>query len=373
MADFAPSNGLLVQLPVAADQALHWWRVADGAIVDAGCDPNVAAAAGEDVGTIIALVPVADAPLYSLDRPDLPVKQAEAVAARQVLARSLGPAHAAASVEGDADMIGTLVTDARLAHGLALLKGQGLTPDYAIPAALVARHIFQASDALAVRVELMGEGQWASAAAVYPAEDTLTTALAPDVAPMLAEPDAVDKALAAVFAAPLCNLLTGKFAPRTGGQVADAKQWRVLIILLIAALVVTLCIGAATYWRFANARDAADARALAAASKVVGPQTDLAAAEGAIDARLVRDGRGAAVMSAQVAALYQAMQGTPQVSMRQLRYTPDGTLLATMAAPTSEAANAVLLHLQNNGYKVTATARTDDSGAQVVDLSIRGY
>jgi general secretion pathway protein L len=372
-------SGLLVELPAHADQPIHWWRVEDGAVIGAGCDMDLAAngaAPGEGGARIVALVPLNDAPMYTLPRPDLPVKQGEALAARQLAARSILPSvHAAAQLfdtpsDGTA-MQGAMVDPARLAHGISLLKAHGLEPDYAIPAAVLARHIWWANDNAAVQVEVMGETQWASATAVHPAH--LTQLLMPDVEPIEGGQDAVADALIAAFANPAPNFLTGAFAAHSDRRAIKGGQWRTLMMMLLGALLLTLAIGLGSWWRFAAAADAADARALAAMSKAIGAQNDLASGESALDARLAREGRGAAVMSAPLSALYQAMQSAPQVNLRQLRYTPDGTMLATMAAPTSDAANAILLRLQQDGYKVTATARTDDTGAQVVDVTIRGY
>ena len=370
----ASSSGLLIAMPHSAEQPMHWWRVADGAVIDSGCDMELEAAEGD---AIVALIPIADAPLYTLPHPDLPVKQAEAVAARHLLARALSPTpHAAAhkfEAASETAMQGAVVDAARLTHGLSLMKLRGLTPDYAIPAAIVARHMWWASDAEAVRTEVMGETQWASAMAVYPADTDLIQLLTPNAAPLQGGEDALAQAMAAAFANPAPNFLTGAFAPISSGRTIQAGHWRMLLTLLLGTLLLTLAIGVASWWRFAAAAEAADERALAAMSKTIGAQNDLASGEGALDARLAREGRGAAVMSVPLSALYQAMQAAPQVGLRQLRYTPDGTLLATMAAPTSEAANAILLRLQQDGYKVTATARTDDTGAQVVDVTIRGY
>ncbi len=375
MAELSSISSLLVELPSRTDGPLHWWRVAEGELIAHGHDADVAAAAGE---RIIALLPIADAPLYTVPSPDLPVKQAEAVAARQLAARALGPSvHAVARLfadtKGDTAMQGATVDAARLRHGLSLLQERGLSAEAAVPAAMIARHIWWSSDTEAVQVVLMDETQWAGPQAVFPADTDLTRLLSPDVAPTVAGKDNVAAALVAIAADPAPNILTGAFALQRGGQGVSARQWRTIIFLLLAAMLVTLAIGFASWWRFAAAAEETDARALSAMAKALGPQNDLAAGESTLDARLAREGRGAAVMSAPLSTLYTAMQGAPQVNLRQLRYTNDGTMMATMAAPTSDAANAVLARLQQDGYKVSATARTDDSGAQVVDVTIRGY
>ena len=371
MAEENALSGLLVELPVRAGQPLHWWRLAHGAVVDSGMDiglPDM-----DDGDRIVALVPVSHAPVFILDRTDLPARQAEAVAARQLAARSLGDVQVATAVAvNDASIMGAVVSNAVLTQGLALLADMDIAPDFVIPAALVARTIWFEGDAAVVEADVMGERQCASDSAAFAADDSLATVLTPNIAPMVATDELVTAALESLFAMPNCNFLTKKFAPKNAHPI-DARRGKILIGLLGAALVLTLAIGLASWWRFAAAAAAADARALTALSKAIGPQNDVASGESALDARLAREGRGAAVMSAPLSALYQAMQAAPQVSLRQLRYTPDGTMLATMAAPTSEAANAILLRLQQDGYKVTATTRTDDSGAQVVDVTIRGY
>ena len=314
-------------------------------------DTDVAAADGE---VIIALIPVAiDAPLHTLfQHPDLPVKQAEAVAARQLAARAIGPSvHTRwpACLRMHQTTPRCRVrrwTATACAQGLALLNARGLTPDYAIPAAIVARHIWWATDAEAVQRGCDGGG--AMGIRVPPSfrrKTALTDLLTPGVAPLQASETMVAEAMAAAFANP-CAQYADRIlrpAPRSGKGMRRTEWTHIIFLLLIAALAVTMAMGVASWWRFAAAADAADARALAALSNALGPQNDVAAGESALDARLAREGRGAAVMSALLSALYQAMQGAPQVSVRQLRYTPDGTMMATLAAPTSDAANAVLL------------------------------
>ena len=74
-----------------------------------------------------------------------------------------------------------------------------------------------------------------------------------------------------------------------------------------------------------------------------------------------------------MAAVLAAMQPVPSIRLRDLGYNADGTLHFTAAAPRAEDVNAVLIALQNAGWKVTVppSLASDPTGATVVAITVR--
>jgi general secretion pathway protein L len=76
-------------------------------------------------------------------------------------------------------------------------------------------------------------------------------------------------------------------------------------------------------------------------------------------------------LSAPLAALYQGMQVETGISSTQLGYRGDGTLSVSLAAPTVDEINRLLIALQRDGYRVTAVPRQAPDGRAMVETTIR--
>lgn len=74
---------------------------------------------------------------------------------------------------------------------------------------------------------------------------------------------------------------------------------------------------------------------------------------------------------APLGGLYSALQGEQSVSSTSLSYGADGTLSTTLAAPTVDAVNRVLVAVQRNGYRITAVPRQAPDGRSMVDVTVR--
>ena len=92
-----------------------------------------------------------------------------------------------------------------------------------------------------------------------------------------------------------------------------------------------------------------------------------------LGAELAKRGEGGASFAAPMAALLDAMRPVAGVKLRDLGYGADGTLRFTAVAPRAEDINAVLIALQNNGWKVTVppALAPDPTGATVAAISVR--
>jgi hypothetical protein len=124
----------------------------------------------------------------------------------------------------------------------------------------------------------------------------------------------------------------------------------------------------AKYWTAtASENDAA----LAAAQKIDPAIQDIDQAESMLAASLNRQGKTQSSFAPLSAALWRSVKASPNVSVRELRYTPDGILTVILAAPTADNINKALVTIQQDGFRITATARQDTSGATLVDMTVR--
>lgn len=373
----APRNrdGLIVALPLGDGEALHWWRVADGAIVDAGQDANVRDAAGlpsvEAGERVMALVPADLAAVSTQNHPGLAPRQAEAAARIAAIAHAIGgdaDTHAAtAYVEGDEAGAVTVATIARsrLAAGLAALQAQGIDPDIVLPVGLLLPSGDPVSATIGAEPVVRAIGR------CWPDEPALTALLLPDTPPMRLPEAEVAALLEAGFAAPALNLRSGAFAKARPRSSMSARQKRILAIMVAAVVLLPLLIALIWLARLNLAASSADERALASARAVVGQASDVGDAERKLDARLSASGRGGAQLGVVTAALERAMQAAPGTSVRTLGWRADGTLSTTLQAPRVEDLNAVLIALQTAGWRVTANPRQESSGQSVADITVR--
>jgi general secretion pathway protein L len=65
------------------------------------------------------------------------------------------------------------------------------------------------------------------------------------------------------------------------------------------------------------------------------------------------------------------MQPAEGASLRDLRFGTDKLLSATVTAATVDPVNRLLLDLQRQGYKVTATPRQEANGVTAVAITVR--
>jgi hypothetical protein len=141
--------------------------------------------------------------------------------------------------------------------------------------------------------------------------------------------------------------------------------------LLAALVIVTMILTLATLGKYWAATGSENDAALAAAQKIDPAIQDISQAESMLAASLNRQGKTQGSFAPLSAALWRSVQASPNVSVRELRYTPDGILTVVLAAPTSDNINKALVTIQQDGFRITATARQDTTGATLVDMTVR--
>ncbi len=97
--------------------------------------------------------------------------------------------------------------------------------------------------------------------------------------------------------------------------------------------------------------------------------TDAADAEVKIGARFAARGGNGGFTGA-MAGLMGAMRGTPAVSLASVNQGADGSLRVQLAAPRAEDINAVLIALQDAGWRISANAVQQQGGRLVADIVV---
>jgi general secretion pathway protein L len=359
---------LLPEAMEAGQRELHWWAIADGAIVQSGTDTawlDLAALGAP----LTALAPTAAVRLSFTEAAEgaTTSRQAAAVARLSALDQSLGDdqaLHAVSAPLANASgrVLTAVVDNGAMLAWLQWAEAENVTIDRIVPAASLLP---------------LGDG-WVSAAIgsdhvagrwgmVFPNEPDLAAALIGDE-PVheLSEAETL-AAIARAPSAPL-DLRTGRFAKR-GRLRLDRSRIRELVALAALIPIISLLWAVASLLQLDRATDRMDAETLLIAEEALGRPVEVQAAEAELRARAGAGAAGGFV--APLSALYQGLQSENSVSSTQIGYSGDGTLSTTLAAPTVDAINRLLLGLQRNGYRVTAVPRQAPDGRSMVDLTVR--
>lgn len=366
-------SGLIVTCPSGPDSALHWWRVEKGHVVARGQDftpPSQATHDGD--APVLALVPAADTVIRTLDMGEMSAPQAEAAARYRAADLSIGGdvfvavrALGRGVDDGGMRVLCATIARATLADHLAELALRGLDPDIILPVGLMlpaADHRVAATFG-DLAAERLGD-------LVLPPDEALGALLLGEAAPVPLDSHARDAAMVAALAEPPLDLRQGDFARRTPLFALAPGQGRTLAWLFGALLLISLAIPLLEIGKNYLGADLAERRALASAQRHVPGATDATQAEAQLDAKLAARGTGNGIVSVPMSGLLSAMQPVPGVVIRQADYRPGGIVGAMIAAPRVEDLNAVLIALQNNGYKVTAANRSDATGQAIADITV---
>lgn len=363
-------DGLIVLLPAEPGHAWHWWRVHDGVVgAEQRFDAEAETAPWGEVGAVTALVPAGDAPVRDRPLPAMPLVQALA-AERLGLAQGglqAGGRHVAVDAEADR-LLSCNVAAERMDRWMAALAGYGIDPVALVPAGLV---LPRADDAL-VLASLGGQLLARTGEAAFAGEAALVEALAGDLRQTALDEDELAARLAAIHATPPLNLRQGVYGPRRV-SVFLVANWIGLIRMTAVAALLGLLLMLVWIVKWNLDSSAQEARALERAQARFPAATDFDSAERLLNAELARRGQGGASFAAPAAALLETMGPIPTVRLRDLGYSADGTLRFTVAAPRAEDVNAVLIALQNQGWKVTVppALAPDPTGATVAAITLR--
>jgi general secretion pathway protein L len=358
------TDGLILLLPATAGEPWRCWR-----LNAQGVGPELAGQDLPECASVTVLVPSALAPVTDKPMPPMPEPQALA-AERLALARNgLSSQRHVALGASAGRLLSARVANADMDRWLAMLAEAGIDPRALVPAALV----LPRSEDDALVLGRIGDQLLARTGdAAFAAEEALVEALGEGRAQVAIDDAELLESLAQVHAAPPLNLRQGLYAPRRV-SVFRTADWTGLARMAATAALLGLLLMLVWIVKWNLDSSAEEARALELAQTRFPAATDLDTAERLLAAELARRGEGGASFAAPTAALLDAMRPVPGVKLRDLGYGADGTLRFTAAAPRAEDVNAVLIALQNNGWKVTVppALAPDPTGATVAAITLR--
>lgn len=367
---------LLIAFPAADDEALYWWHVVDGAVQAWGCDPDPLMASqvyGPDAAqldvSVIALMPshltsiMAHEAISGANESQVLAAAIMAAKGQSLESENL---HVVATMESAGGVVTASVGRDILSAGLVRLQALNLDPDAIVPSGWL---LPVTSDG-AVSADF-GFDQIVRTGNVIGTDDpALRQFLFADQAITPIADDAFDVMLASVSEKTDLNFRCGSFAKKTQ-RAMDALQKRRLGWMAAALVILSLAIPLIQLAQYHRAGDAADEAALASAATVVGEQENPDSAERALDQRLIAENRGNIMFPVPASALYSALQQTPNVSITRMAYGENGIVSATLSAVRNEDINPALLAMQEAGFLITATPRTDATGSAQADITVR--
>lgn len=341
------------------------WRLSDSAWSEPSLMSEFTPDAADD--RTVAIVPAEVARCIWLSLPDLEPRQAEGVAKVRAFEQSLGAVHAVARHLDSGNVVTATIDSTVLETGLAMLQARGLTPDVVIPFGV----LMSSEPQHVVRAELGESTVLRGHRFAVPDEPVFRTMLVGDVAVEDMDRSALQRALIDASVNPVLNLLEGPFAKREPRMLATAGQRAWILRLLGFCILATLLLGVVAFTKYSLATSAENDRALTAARKINPSITDIAQAEAQLSSVLQQKGLAEGRFTPLSAGLWRAVQASPNVSVRELRFGRDGILSVVLSAPDAGSINKVLIAVQRDGFRVTATSRQDTTGATLADLTMR--
>jgi general secretion pathway protein L len=356
---------IITRFPTSERDDPSVFRVIEGVWEDAGTLSSFVPTVEDR--TLMALVAPEDVRCHWFTLPDVQGRQAESVAKLRAAQQSLGLVHCSAAIDFEDVVATATIASEVMQFGLDKLRTRGLDPDIVLPFALS----LPMQTGGVVRTEMDDMSVLRGPQFAIPDEAVLRDVFIGDADIETIDAESLQSMLLSASAAPLLNLREGNFAKRvqTAWFTAEQKIW--LQRLLIALVIVTMTLTFATLAKYWVATASENDVALLAAQKIDPAIQDIDQAEGMLTASLNRQGKTQGDFAQLSAALWRSVKASPNVSVRELRYTPDGILSVVLAAPTSDNINKALVAIQQDGFRITATPRQDTSGATLVDMTVR--
>lgn len=352
-----------------------WARVANGAIVQRGegdadgwrAATHLVALPPDDGAMVIA--PAGDVAMHWIACPGMTIAQGAVAAPLMAREASIGPAddlHAAVAPATDpanAHLV-AVVSRAMMERWLGWCVAAGLPDAVIVPAAA----LLPPPEEGFVGAEIGGQTVLRGVESAFPADAPLERLIVGD-SPVRRLTDAeIDRSMLAALAEPPLDLRQGSYAPRSQGALDPAWLRRIAILAAVIALV-SIAIGIATIVRLHGETAALDAETVALAQKVAPGVGDAAEAERRLAALVAQRG-GAGGLGRAAAGLMAALQASPTVALTSLSQSADGSLRAQMSGPGAEPINAVLIALQNAGWRIAANGVRQNGAQTVADVTI---
>jgi general secretion pathway protein L len=362
------AGALILGLPEAALGAsaeTHWWLVLDGAIRAEGVNSEWTALAtgARSAPRVVGIAPGAAVRLIvdRTAREGSTPAQAASVARLDALDQCLGASetlHAVSGHHGDR-IVTAVVANATMLEWIDWAQSQGVELDGIVPASLLLPRwegwtsVSIGADHMIARGDLVIPNDPSIADAFVGGEPVEELGAEGTIAAVLraAGPNAID-------------LRSGRFAKRRR-FLLDSGRMRELAVLALLIPLITLAWAIVSIVKLNQSTEGLDRDTAAIAQSALGRPVTVENAEAEL-----AQGRTTSRLTVLLAGLYQAQQAEPAVSSTQIGYAA-GNFSTTLAAPSANEINRLLLALQRDGYRVTAVPRQSPDGRTMVDLTIR--
>lgn len=366
------ADSIVFALPESPDPErleAHWWLVGDGKVLDSGIGAEwalLAAPGAAEDRKRVALAPAGAVRIEVADRaPELSDRQATSAARAEAVEASLGDddaLHSVSALRGGKAMTAVVDNGVMLAW-LDWAREAGADPHHVVPAGALLPLGDEWTAATFGSQRVIGR-----AGTVMPFEPELANTIVGDSDLRELGAEEVEAAIVTAAEQPPLDLRAGKMARRRR-IVIDRQRIRQLAILAAIIPLLSLLVALVSIAKINSATDRLNERTLIIAERALGRPVALESAESELSQRVGGVGHGGVM--APLGGLYSALQAEQSVSTTDLSYRSDGTLSATLAAPTVESVNRVLVALQRNGYRITAVPRQAPDGRSMVDVTVR--
>jgi general secretion pathway protein L len=361
-------------MPAAEPDAQpHWIRLVNGHIVQRGTGErwrhSEEASESPIDGDALIVLPPHVTTLHWIACPEMTVRQGAQAARIMALEASIGAGsglHAAAleAETPEKPHIVAVTSESAMLHWINWAKDRGMPNAAFVPAALMVPETESGFMRGQVGPHEVVRGRDSAFDAAEPAAKLI---MGREPVTDLTEPSIDDMLQIALIEPPL-NLRQGAFAARTPGLFDAARIKRILLLvglIVLAALLVQLV----RMVKLNMEASRLDAQTVELARTVDPTIADAADAEVKLNARLAERG-GSGGFTGTIAGLMSAMRGTPAVTLASVNQTADGALRVQLAAPQAEDINAVLLALQDAGWRISAEAVQQQGGRVVANIVV---
>ncbi|MFN3726097.1 MAG: type II secretion system protein GspL [Allosphingosinicella sp.] len=339
-------------LLVFADSAgvPHRWRLlSGGAVVGRGDEVAELPEARPWVRVVLA-VPGTDVTLHWLELAEnLTAVQAAAAARLQIAEEAPEPVSdlhiAAGRIERGLTCVAVVPTE-RMSAWIAAARTLRVEPDIILPAPL----LLMAPGEGLVRYAGGPVPDYRGVARAFSLEDELAAVLIGDVPVSDIDDSGREAGFGPALATPAINLRQGVFARRREWAI-DWPRVRRMAALAAVLLLLSLAIQLVTIMRTTFAADRVQAEA-----------TEL---------REATPGTARLEYAPIAGVLFEAVRDTPNVTLTQVVYQPDGTLRASLLADTPATLDQVRGRIEARGLQAVGALPTDMGGRAALQMTIR--
>lgn len=356
------------------DENCRWLRISDGRVVRRGrgtdwLPPANDESEGAAAGNVLLVVPSSLTTLHWIACPGMTRRQGEAAARLMAMEASIGDAghlHSAAAGSDEAEKPHLVAVTSRSAmdYWLDWCARNGIAQARFVPAAAL---LPEPENGLVLGTfggnEVMRGEDFA-----FDGDEAYAGLLTDGRTISELTPEAADAVLLSALHAPPLDLRQGEYARRAPALFTAARLRR-LMLLAGAIVIVSLVLSLVTLIRLKAEVSRLDRQTVELARTVDPAVTDATDGEAKVTMLLAQRG-GAGGFTGTMAGLMTAMQTSAAVSLTSANQLADGTLRVRLSAAKAEDINAVLLSIQEAGWRISANSVQQQGAQLIADIAV---